>query len=498
KVKTDVKDARKSGGYKEEEREVHKVQILDPAAGTGTFLAEVIKQIRSGFEGQEGLWPSYVENDLIPRLNGFELLMASYAMAHLKLDMLLKETGYRREADQRFRVYLTNSLEEHHPDTGTLFASWLSEEANQANHVKRDTPVMVVMGNPPYSGESSNKGDWIMELMKDYKKEPGGKKKLQERNPKWINDDYVKFMRYGQHFVEKNGEGVLAVINPHGFLDNPTFRGMRWNLLKTYDKIYTIDLHGNANKKESAPDGSKDENVFDIQQGVSINICIKKGEKQGNNLGQVYHHDLYGKRGDKYNLLLSNSVSDLDFTNLENVAPYYFFTEKNYSTQKAYKEGFSINELYSLNSTGVVTARDNFTIHFAKIEVKNTIQQFLKLENEKARSKFNLGKDVRDWKVRYAKSDLKDSGPDYTNIESINYRPFNTKFTYYTGNSKGFHCMPRGEVMQHFIRGQNIGLVFRRQSPKSKGFYVFISDKIISDGYIRSDNKGGESVAPLY
>src|SRR5699024_4584318 len=204
KVKTDVKDARKSGGYKEEEREVHKVQILDPAAGTGTFLAEVIKQIRSGFEGQEGLWPSYVENDLIPRLNGFELLMASYAMAHLKLDMLLKETGYRREADQRFRVYLTNSLEEHHPDTGTLFASWLSEEANQANHVKRDTPVMVVMGNPPYSGISSNMGDWISGLIEDYKYVDG--EHFGERKH-WLHDDYVKFIRYGQHFVDKNGEG---------------------------------------------------------------------------------------------------------------------------------------------------------------------------------------------------------------------------------------------------------------------------------------------------
>ncbi|MBN2730860.1 MAG: N-6 DNA methylase, partial [Balneolaceae bacterium] len=246
KVNTDVKDKRSSTGYKQEEREVHKVQILDPAAGTGTFLAEVIQQIYQQFDGQQGLWPSYVENHLIPRLNGFELLMASYAMAHLKLDMLLRETGYDRESSQRFRVFLTNSLEEHHPDTGTLFANWLSEEANQANRVKRDTPVMVVMGNPPYSGESANKGDWIMELMEDYKKEPGGKKKLQERNPKWINDDYVKFMRYGQHFVEKNGEGVLAFINPHGFLDNPTFRGMRWNLLKTYDKIYTIDLHGNT------------------------------------------------------------------------------------------------------------------------------------------------------------------------------------------------------------------------------------------------------------
>ncbi|NLJ82620.1 MAG: N-6 DNA methylase, partial [Bacteroidales bacterium] len=276
------------------EQEVHKVQILDPATGTGTFLAEVVKNIYKKFEGQQGIWSNYVENHLIPRLNGFELLMASYAMAHLKLDLLLKETGFNSTSNQRLRIYLTNSLEEHHPDTATLFANWLSTEANEANLIKRDTPVMCVIGNPPYSGESANKGEWIMKLMEDYKKEPGGKEKLKERNPKWINDDYVKFLRYGQYFIEKNGSGVLAFINPHGFLDNPTFRGMRWNLLKTYDKIYTIDLHGNAKKKETAPDGSVDQNVFDIMQGVSINVFVKTGKKKSNELGKVYHFDLFG------------------------------------------------------------------------------------------------------------------------------------------------------------------------------------------------------------
>jgi predicted helicase len=283
---------------------VHKVQILDPAAGTGTFLAEVIRQIHTKFEGQQGIWSNYVETQLLPRLNGFELLMASYAMAHLKLDILLKETGYKPAKEQRFRVYLTNSLEEYHPDTGTLFASWLSSEANEANHIKRDTPVMVVMGNPPYSGESANKGEWIMKLMEDYKKEPGGIEKLNERNPKWINDDYVKFLRYGQFYIERNGSGVLAFINAHGFLDNPTFRGMRWNLLKTYDKIYIIDLHGNSKKKETCPDGSKDENVFDIMQGVSINLFVKTGKKKQSELGKIYHSDLYGLRDEKYDYLI--------------------------------------------------------------------------------------------------------------------------------------------------------------------------------------------------
>jgi hypothetical protein len=282
KVQTQTPDKRSATGYKQVEQEVHKVQILDPATGTGTFLAEVIKHINKKFKGQEGIWSSYVENSLLPRLNGFELLMASYAMAHLQLDLLLKETGFKPTKTQRTKVYLTNSLEEYHPDTGTLFANWLSSEANEANHIKRDSPVMCVIGNPPYSGESANKGKWITGLMQDYKKEPGGKQKLKEKNSKWINDDYVKFLRYGQYFIEKNGSGVLAFINPHGFLDNPTFRGMRWNLLKTYDKIYTIDLHGNSKKKETAPDGSVDQNVFDIMQGVSINVFVKTGKKKAN------------------------------------------------------------------------------------------------------------------------------------------------------------------------------------------------------------------------
>ncbi|GDZ95679.1 adenine specific DNA methyltransferase [Planktothrix agardhii CCAP 1459/11A] len=293
KIKVDVQG-------KQVEQEVHKVQILDPAAGTGTFLAEVIKHIHNKFVGQQGIWSNYVETHLLPRLNGFELLMASYAMAHLQLDLLLTETGYKPTTNQRFRVYLTNSLEEQHPDTGTLFASWLSAEANEANYIKRDTPVMCIIGNPPYSGISSNNGEWISKLIEDYKYIDGVH--FNERKH-WLNDDYVKFLRYGQHFIEKNGSGVLAFINPHGFLDNPTFRGMRWNLLKTYDKIYTIDLHGNSKKKETAPDGNADVNVFDIMQGVSINIFVKTGKKKANELGKVFHFDLYGKRERKYDFL---------------------------------------------------------------------------------------------------------------------------------------------------------------------------------------------------
>ncbi|TAH42925.1 MAG: DNA methyltransferase [Bacteroidetes bacterium] len=418
---------------KKVEKEVHKVQILDPATGTGTFLAEVIKQVHLKFEGQKGIWNNYVEDHLIPRLNGFEILMASYAMAHLKLDLLLTETGFKAKKDQRLRVYLTNSLEEHHPETGTLFASWLSNEANEANHIKRDTPVMVVLGNTPYSGESSNKGDWIMKLMEDYKKEPGGKEKLKERNPKWLNDDYVKFLRYGQHFIEKNGSGILAFINPHGYLDNPTFRGLRWNLLKTYNKIYTIDLHGNSKKKETTPDGSSDENIFDIMQGVSINVFVKTNKKKKNELGIVYHFDLFGKREMKYDFLLKESTETINFKEVTNISPNYFFSGKDLKGQNKYNEGFSINELFTINSAGIVTARDEFTIHFSKDAAQNKIEEFIELDDETARRRNTLGKDVRDWSVASARKDLINSGLDYSNIVKITYRPFEERYTYYTG-----------------------------------------------------------------
>ena len=457
---------------KKVQQEVHKVQILDPAAGTGTFLAEIVKHIYKEFEGQQGVWSNYVEDHLIPRLNGFEILMASYAMAHLKLDMLLQETGYEPRNPKRFRVFLTNSLEEHHPDTGTLFANWLSAEASAADQVKRDTPVMVVLGNPPYSGESANKGKWIMELMEDYKKEPGGKEKLKERNPKWINDDYVKFIRYAQHFIERNGSGVIAYINPHGYLDNTTFRGMRWHLLKTFDKIYIIDLHGNAKKKETAPDGSKDENVFDIQQGVSINFFVKTGKKTANQLGKIYHKDLYGLRENKYEFLLKNSLLVTDMMALPLKAPMYYMVQKDFELEELYLSGFAVQDFFEKHNVGIVTARDGFTIQNSKKDLVNVIEGFLELNDEDARAKFKLGKDVRDWKVSYAKKDLQSHYPDKGQFVKLSYRPFDDKWTFYSGKSKGFHCYPRFDIMQHFLQGSNFGLVIPKINKEDSAFFI--------------------------
>lgn len=479
-------------------KDVHRVQILDPATGTGTFLAEVIRQIHEKFIPMQGMWSSYVEQHLLPRVHGFEILMASYAMAHLKLDLILKETGYKATKNDRLKIYLTNSLEEPHPDSGTLFASWLSQEAEEANEVKRDVPVMVVLGNPPYSGESSNKGEWITNLIDVYKQEPTGGK-LQEKNPKWINDDYVKFIRYAEQFIEKNNTGILAYINNHSFLDNPTFRGMRWHLLNTFDKIYILDLHGNAKKKETCPDGSKDENVFDIQQGVSINLFIKTNAKRKGQLAEVYHCDLYGKRENKYEFLAEHSLNGIDFNKLEHQAPYYFFVKKDFGLSKKYDKGFGITELFKLNNVGIVTARDNLTIHDTPTEVMNTVSDFAYLDIEVAREKYKLGRDVRDWKVVWAQRDLIESQISPEKVIPVNYRPFDTKYTYYTGNSKGFHCYPRFETMKHFINRDNLGLLLCKQFKAFPEYHhVFICDNCFESSIVSNKTSEISYGFPLY
>jgi predicted helicase len=477
---------------------VHKVQILDPAAGTGTFLAEVIRQIHTKFEGQQGIWSNYVETQLLPRLNGFELLMASYAMAHLKLDILLKETGYKPAKEQRFRVYLTNSLEEYHPDTGTLFASWLSSEANEANHIKRDTPVMVVMGNPPYSGESANKGEWIMKLMEDYKKEPGGIEKLNERNPKWINDDYVKFLRYGQFYIERNGSGVLAFINAHGFLDNPTFRGMRWNLLKTYDKIYIIDLHGNSKKKETCPDGSKDENVFDIQQGVSINLFVKTGKKKPNELGKIYHSDLYGLRDEKYDYLNKNSIATVQYKEIPNKAPMYFMVQKNFDVEVIYSKGILINDLFPLNGVGLTTAHDEFVINDNKISLLKRFQEFQQTHRdaELLYKNFSVSK-KEGWDILQGYDNIKNENDLNKYIKPISYRPFDKRYIFY---EERLVWRTVKKVMTHFVNGNNIGLNYIRPMSSKYEFSLFISDCITDQCSAgnKSAGAGISSLAPLY
>lgn len=431
-------------------QEMHRVQILDPATGTGTFLAEVVNQIFDKFNGMQGMWQGYVNDHLLPRLHGFELLMASYAVAHLKLDMLLQQTGFNHaENSRRLKIYLTNSLEEVHPDTGTLWAQWLSDEASAANRIKRDCPVMVMIGNPPYSGESQNKGEWIMRLIEDYKKEPGGKMRLNERNPKWINDDYVKFIRLAQNYVERNKCGIIGFINPHGFLDNPTFRGMRWNLLSTFDKIYTINLHGNYKKKEVCPDGSPDENVFDIQQGVSINLFIKTGEKKASELGKVYYYDLYGKREEKYDFLTNTPFSEVKYQELQLVAPMYFFVPKNFGLMDEYEKGVSISSLFSLGSMGITTGHD---------------KEMVSLQSFKS-----------DYNFQYS------------------YRPFDIRWINYDVKQI---TRARANVMNN-LKKPNIALCLIKVNSSSDGLFKVLMSAGLTDKTILS-SKDNANVFPLY
>ena len=465
------------------------VQILDPATGTGTFLAEVVKHIHKKFVGQQGLWSNYVETDLLPRLNGFELLMASYAMAHLKLDMLLTETGYKPTSNQRLRIYLTNSLEEQHPDTQTLFATWLSDEANGANQIKRDAPVMVVLGNPPYAVSSSNKGEWIQSLIADYKKD------LNERKIN-LDDDYIKFIRYGQHFIDKNGSGVLAYISNNSFIDGVTHRQMRKHLLESFDKIYILNLHGSARNTEVCPDGSPDQNVFDIMQGVSINIFVKTPQKKKTELGKVFYFDLQGKREMKYEFLNQNTLKSVSWKKLYYLEPYYFFVPKNFDEIKNYEKGFKVNMLFEKNVVGIETIRDAITIQFDIENLKNVINDFLNLSEKEIAKKYKT-EDARDWKIDRAKEDVRLNINNPTVWQNISYRPFDIRKTFYSGKQNGFVCNGRYNVMRNLLY-DNIAFVTTRLLSSETFQHIFISKSIIERCNMSNKGKEANYVFPLY
>ena len=480
------------------------VQILDPATGTGTFLETVIHVVahemkrkweREGNKKDEinRLWNEYVPKHLLPRLNGFELMMAPYAVAHMKLGLALSETGYDFNINTpRLRVFLTNTLEEAHEYRETLFANLVAEEVNEASKVKADKPITIIIGNPPYSGESKNKGAWIMKLMEDYKREPGGIEKLNERNPKWINDDYVKFLRMGQYFINKHNFGILSYINPHGFLDNPTFRGMRWDLLKTYDYIYLMDLHGNAKKKEKCPDGSKDDNVFDIMQGVAINLLIKTNKTQGKRISKVYHYDLFGKREDKYHFLWRANIDKVHWSKLLNAEPNYFFVNKDFDSQKTYDLGFSVTKLFESNTVGIVTSRDHFVIANNKKDLKNRIQDFFTRDKEYIEKKYKLKENKR-FNINKVKDAINYSE---NAIQQVSYRPFDEKYIYYESH---FIERQRKKIMNNFLKNENLGLALCRQFKTGDQYvHCFISDKIIESCYVSNRTSEITSIFPIY
>ncbi len=488
-------DKRSADGMKHEKRRFHRVQILDPATGTGTFLAEVVNQIYDRYRDQQGIWQQYVEEHLLPRLNGFEILMASYAVAHLKLDMLLGETGYTHQSEKRLRVYLTNSLEESNNEPRTLFARWLSREATEANAIKRDCPVMVMIGNPPYSGESQNKGEWILKLMEDYKKEPGSDNRV--GNTKWLNDDYVKFIRLAQYYIEKNDTGVIGFINPHGFLDGLTFRGMRWNLLKTFDKIYTINLHGNSKRSEAGEEGSKDENVFDIQQGVSINLFIKTGAKNANELGRVFYKDLYGTRIDKYDFLQENSIQSVGYQELNPIAPNYFFVPKNFDLEDEYNGFFKIEDLFLKNGVGICSKRDAIAFQDGREKLISILNDYKELSESEVKTKYKINSESADNKISKAQENVKEYGVDDKYITEAYYRPFDKKFTYLSP-SKGFLARPVYPIMNH-LQKENVALGVCKQSATDLPWSLTLASSCPADMcYVSGRTREGSYFFPLY
>jgi len=489
-ITVEVADPTKKGG--KAKQEVHRVQILDPAAGTGTFLYETIRHIHEALSPNRGLWAGergYVAQHLLPRLHGFELMMAPYAVAHMKLGWLLKETGYDFPHDERLRVYLTNTLEEAEIVAGPLLAlaNQIAREANAASKVKAECPIMVILGNPPYSGLSANMNEWIDDLLKKplpldggaqgyytVDGEPLGEKKV------WLQDDYVKFIRFGQYRIERTGYGVLGFITNHGYLENPTFRGMRQSLMATFDDIYVLDLHGSSKKREKPPDGGKDENVFDITTGVAIGLFVKRKNGRRKKPARVFHAERWGTRKRKGDWLAANDVPSTPWTQVSPNSPHYFFVPVDEAARTEYEEATSLAEAFPVHTVGVVTARDKLTVHFSADDVWTVVKDFSGLPEEEARDKYALGKDVRDWRVALAQADVRVSGPKKENIREICYRPFDTRFTYYTGKSRGFIGQPQKRVMRNMFPGDNLALCTTRRVEIRRGWeHVFCTRTMI-------------------
>jgi type I restriction-modification system DNA methylase subunit len=469
-------------------KEVHRVQILDPAAGTGTFLAEVIKQIAPKVKDvAEGQWSSYVEKELIPRLHGFELLMASYAMCHMKLDMMLTKMGYKPTANPpRMGVYLTNSLEEgERADQSLPFDRWLSNEAKDANTIKRDMPIMCVIGNPPYSSSSSNKSTWIRNLTEVYKKD------LDETSLNSLSDDYVKFLRLAEHLIEENGDGILAMITNNSYVDGVVHKTMRKHFLSTFDKVFILNLLGDSNKGDKCADGTADQNVFDIKQGVSVIIALKTGEKSKDE-AQIRYNKIQGKRKPKTEQLWNLRVADRAFKVLRPEKPYYFFIDKDLTASTEYFKGFSLSSLFIETGSGIGFRKDELLVRrlFTRLDVVEMVKAVGSQTKEMLLSKYAL-KETSDWRLSEMRVFFKE--PIERDVQKVTYRPLDIRFTYYPISSVQ-NFIPRGDsrrgLMRHMIEGENIALLLGRQNKSGRIDHYFVSDALsemkTAEGTIKS------------
>ncbi len=492
--------------------ECHRVLILDPATGTATFLYRIMDFIREKMEtGKKGgQWSSYVHEHLLPRLFGFELLMAPYAIAHFKLGLALaaydkeplfrKEWAYAPHSGERLNIFLTNTLEDLERTTSQLPPlQILSNEANAAYEIKKHKPVLCIIGNPPYSGHSANKGAWISKLVRDYYQCDG--KPLGERNPKWLQDDYVKFIRWSQWRIDQSGQGILAFITNHGYLDNPTFRGMRQSLMSTFDEIFVLDLHGNSKKKERVPGTTtQDKNVFDIQQGVAIGIFVKhppsaKGKSAKKKPATVKHAHLWSaQRKGKYEWLDTHQVESTEWTTLKPSSPHYWFIPQDHKLLSEYETGWKITEMMPVNVLGFQSHRDDFANAMSKAELE---QRFTKLHeskmtDEEAKRAFQV-QDSSTWKLHDARKRLR-STPDWkSKISEISYRPFDNRWCYYDVAAVD---RPRTELLCHVAWRDNLCLSVVRQTKAAAWHHAFVSTLPAPAVFL--EIKDGSTECPLY
>jgi len=479
------------------------VQILDPAIGTATFVVEVIdiihqtmraKWIKQGHMALEtqSLWNEYVPKHLLPRLYGFELMMAPYAIAHMKLGLKLYETGYTFNADERVHVYLTNSLE---PATDSLpkrvFEQWapaLAHEAIVVNEVKRNKRFTVIIGNPPYSNYGQlNKIPFILELLEDYKSGLNEKKIN-------IDDDYIKFVKLAQYSISQTGTGVWGFITNNSFFDGLTHRVMRKSLLRTFNQIRVFDLHGNLLAQEKTSDGLRDENVFDIQQGVGITIG-KCGLSRYNGAANIMHASLLGTRDYKYSALLNLSLVSQKFNDLAVTdTDYLFFTPKIRSGTEEYDDYLSIRDIFNVVSYGIQTKQDALFISFDRNilaqRLREVIEDVNKLGITLASDKHELG-DSSGWSAKR----LLGLQFDETKIRKVYYRPFDLRWIYYDRDALG---RARYETMKHML-WKNIALVSMRQVFQDVEEYshMGIAQTLIDERTFYS-NRGGTYLFPFY
>ena len=475
--------------------------ILDPATGTGGFLLSVLEHIREFVTANYGTgdWNQYINDQLVKRIFGFELLVAPYTIAHLKLSLFLQAQGWR--ADERLAIYLTNTLEQPAEVVESIpFAAFISDEANAALSVKRDEPILVILGNPPYPEDSANPSrdsnrelTFIGRLIEDYKQVDGVP--LDEKNLKVLQADYVKFTRWAQWRIDKNGEGVIGYIVNNSFLNGPTFRGMRKSLLTSFNTIYLLNLHGSIRIQEAVPEGQRDENVFDISQGVCILLCVKQRDNPAS--AKVYHADMWGSRQERYNMLKETDVQTTEWSDLQPTSPLYLFAPQAANYRTEYETGWKITDIFVKRVVGIVTGRDKLTIHRTAEELRETVTDFVSLSVDEAREKYRLGNDSQDWQVHLAQADLRNHSDADQHIQSIHYRPYDARWTYYIGQSSGFHQRPRFEIMHHLLK-ENLALCVCRIVTSRQWQHTLITDKITDKCCI--SNRGSESghVFPLY